>query len=333
MVGPLPISDGYRYLLTCIDRFSRWPTAIPLADIEAKTVAKALLNSWIANFGVPHEITTDQGRQFESQLFNELAKMCGTKHIRTTAYHPQANGIIERFHRTLKAALKCHNSNWTDALPLVLLGLRATFKPDLDASPAEMLYGQTIGLPGDFIDKTDNSLSQHEFITHLRSIMDEIRPVNTSSHSTDRTFIQKDLARCTHIFLRDDTVRKPLKKPYDGPYKVLKRDDKTFDIKIKERIVKVSIDRVKAAFLQNDEIFEPDKNAPKSTTHTKTSSNDSPNNATKEAKEKSHPTNNAAKKAIKPILKTNSSNKENITKSIIKTRSGRHVHFPARFIS
>lgn len=163
LVGPLPKSDGYRYMLTCMNRFSRWPTATPLADIEAKTVARALINSWIPNFGVPHEIT-DQGRQFESQLFNELAKLCGAKHIRTTAYHPQANGLIERFHRTMKSALKCHDSSWTDALPLVLLGLRAALKPDLDASPAEMLYGQTISLPGDFIEKADDLAIQHDFI-------------------------------------------------------------------------------------------------------------------------------------------------------------------------
>lgn len=326
LVGPLPISDGNRYLLTCMDRFSRWPTATPLADIEAKTVAKALINSWISNFGVPQEVTTDQGRQFESQLFNELAKLCGTKHIRTTAYHPQSNGLIERFHRTLKAALKCHNSSWSDALPLVLLGIRATLKPELDASPAEMLYGQTISLPGDFIEKSNDLTVQHDFIKELRSIMNEIRPVGTSNHATDRTFIQKDLAHCTHVFLRDDTVRKPLKKPYDGPYKIIKRDDKSFDLQIKERVVKVSIDRVKAAFLPNDETSEPVKKT------TQTIPNESiqrpgsnefgshTNNAAKEAKDTntSHPTNNAAKEAISPGQ---------------TTRSGRKVHFPKRFTS
>lgn len=311
LVGPLPISDGYRYVLTCMDRFSRWPTATPLADIEAKTVAKALLNSWIANFGVPHEITTDQGRQFESHLFNELAKVCGAKHIRTTAYHPQANGLIERFHRTLKAALKCHNTSWTDALPLVLLGIRATFKPDLNASPAEMLYGQTISLPGDFIEKSEELALQSDFVKELRSIMAEIRPVSTSNHATDRTFVQKDLARCTHVFLRDDTVRKPLKKPYDGPYCIIKRDDKTFDIKINERTVKVSIDRVKAAFLSNDELREQ-------TAENNTPPRPEPSDQTSSPKPPPHSTNNAAKEAKTP------------TRS---TRSGRTVRFPQRYTS
>ena len=105
LVGPLPPSNGYVYLLTCIDRYSRWSDAIPIHDITTETVAKALVHHWIARYA-PTTITTDRGRQFESALFQELLNLLGSKRTRTTAYHPAANGIVERFHRQLKASLK-----------------------------------------------------------------------------------------------------------------------------------------------------------------------------------------------------------------------------------
>nr|XP_043068289.1 uncharacterized protein LOC122321628 [Drosophila bipectinata] len=77
IVGPLPSSNGYRYCLTCIDRFSRWPAAIPLVDITAQSVANALISGWFAQYGIPLHITTDLGRQFESTLFQELTKNFG----------------------------------------------------------------------------------------------------------------------------------------------------------------------------------------------------------------------------------------------------------------
>lgn len=201
LVGPLPSSNGNRYCLTCIDRFSSWPAAVPIEDMTSETVAKALLNNWICIFGAPHTITTDQGRQFESKLFKELSKLCGTTHLRTTAYHPQANGMIERFHRALKTALKSYNStNWTENLPLILLGLRATFKIDINSTPAEMLFGTTLKLPGDFFETSNNEFKTTNFAQNLRDTMEKIKPVPAANHSINKIFIQPELKHCTHIF-------------------------------------------------------------------------------------------------------------------------------------
>ncbi|XP_054717281.1 protein NYNRIN-like [Uloborus diversus] len=142
-----------------IDRFSRWVEAVPMADQSAETVATGMISTWISRFGIPQRITSDQGRQFESQIFSSLSKYFGFQKSRTTAYHPQSNGLLERQHRTIKASLRCHlqqSKSWVDALPLVLLGLRSALKEDIGYSSAELLYGSPLRLPGEFVDTIPN---------------------------------------------------------------------------------------------------------------------------------------------------------------------------------
>ena len=149
LVSPLPPSRGYTYLLTCVDRYTKWLEAIPLSSITAEAVAHAFLHAWISRFGVPPTIVTDRGRQFESKHWQHLMTLLGSRRARTTAYHPQSNGMVERFHRQLKAALKAqpNPTSWTDTLPLVLLGIRTALKEDLSATAAETVYGTTLRLP------------------------------------------------------------------------------------------------------------------------------------------------------------------------------------------
>lgn len=159
---------------------------MPITDITAETIAQALITGWVARFGVPLRITSDQGRQFESAVFKDLAKILGMKLSRTSYYHPQANGIIERWHRTLKAALrtKCMTTeNWVDALPTIMLGLRTVVKEDLRASPAEMLYRTSLRIPGEFFVSTNNTFNETQFLTRFRQQISNIKPVPASNHS------------------------------------------------------------------------------------------------------------------------------------------------------
>lgn len=102
IVGLLPESKNCKYIITMIDRATRWPEAVPVSQLCAVEVANVFLTTWIARFGCPSLITSAQGRQFESNLLTALTNLLGIKKIRTTSYHPQSNGLIEQWHRILK---------------------------------------------------------------------------------------------------------------------------------------------------------------------------------------------------------------------------------------
>ncbi|KAI8420298.1 hypothetical protein MSG28_008827 [Choristoneura fumiferana] len=227
--------------------------SIPTVRNLAEDVAKAVYEGWISRFGCPATITTDQGRQFESRVFASLSRLFGIEKTRTTPYHAQCNGIIERWHRFLKAALKARLQtarSWIDELPTVLLGVRAAMRSDTGVSAAQLTYGCNVRLPGDFLSPNrDDVTLDSAYVDQLRDSIRNLRPMPKQPHSnTKPIFVHRDLQTCEYVYVRIDAVKKPLQAPYDGPYRVLKRDSKIFTLQLPNRQTNISIDRLKPAY-------------------------------------------------------------------------------------
>ncbi|GFV24613.1 retrovirus-related Pol polyprotein from transposon 412 [Trichonephila clavipes] len=190
LIGPLPPSNGYTYRLTIIDRFSKWSEAQPLKDITAETVAEAFFSSWVSRFETPAILTTNRGRQFESSLFKALSKLLGVQKCRTTGYHPQTNGMIEELHRPLKSEIKCHaTERWTEVLPIILFGIGASLKEDILCTPAELVFGTTIRLPGEMFDSSKPDDDVVNFVSKLKSHMQSLHPKPPKHHGKRPVFI------------------------------------------------------------------------------------------------------------------------------------------------
>ncbi|KAH9586005.1 hypothetical protein MS3_00007070 [Schistosoma haematobium] len=257
IVGPLPPSHGYDHILTCIDRFTRWLEAIPITSITAETVSHRFVERWIALYGCPSTVTTDRGQQFESALFSSLTRLLGTERIRTTAYHPASNGLVERFHRQLKSALRAHeNDDWYETLPLVLLGIRTSLKADIQCSAAELVYGTTLRLPGEFFTpRSRPNFAKSDYVHRLSAFMRTLPPVSTRIQHR-QVALPRELSTCSHVFIRVDSVRKPLQQPYEGPFRVIARHEKTFKVDRHGRVEIVSIDRLKPAHVDDSALSD-----------------------------------------------------------------------------
>lgn len=313
IVGPLPPSqtlDGtlspHRYLVTIIDRATRWMEAIPTSSITARSVADAILTHWIARYGVPLYLVTDRGRQFESELFSELSKVIGFHRLRTTAYHPQSNGMVERMHRTLKTSLKSRGGDWLASLPIVLLGLRCLPGPG-GISPFTYVTGSTMLLPTAALSTTP--CPSTEFVASLARQMRQLDFHAISQgciHSGSSHFVPTNLSTATHVWVRVDRVKAPLQAPYQGPFAVKKMLPNTVIIIHPDgREETVSKSRVKRAFLPA--VADDDLNAAQTMTQSQESQQlqSSPQQSSQASRHTSSP---------------------------VHTRSGRRVHFPQRYV-
>ncbi|UYV70389.1 K02A2.6-like [Cordylochernes scorpioides] len=265
VAGPFPVTeDGNKYLLVAMDYFTKWPEVYAIPNQEAATVARVLVDNLICRFGVPLELHSDQGRNFESEIFRELCQVLGIWKTRTTPLHPQSDGMVERFNKNmvehLSKVVEQNQRDWDRRLPLFLMAYRAAIHETTGQTPAKVMFGRELRLPCDLEFGTPGGPP-----VEVTSYVGELRGVLSETHKLVREKIQLASHRMkTHYdlkanhegFKENDLVwmfnqkRKRGLSPkltpmWEGPYKVVKRiNDLVYRIqrssKAKPRVVHLS---------------------------------------------------------------------------------------------
>ena len=149
IAGPLKVTkNGYKYILALVDHFSKYPVLVPMKSIDSESIAEAVFTKWISIFGPPNSLHSDRGSNLNSELVMKLCKEFNIQKTKTTPYYPQGDGIVERLFRTVKPLLGIvseeRNFDWSQAIPIVEMGLRNKRCASLGFSPNEIIFGRNV---------------------------------------------------------------------------------------------------------------------------------------------------------------------------------------------
>ena len=156
VMGPLNETERHNcYILVVQDYFSKWVEAYPVPNEQATTVAEKIASEWVCRYGAPQSLHSDQGTNFESAVFQGMCELLGIDKTRTTPFHPQSDGQVERFNATLQNILattaeRCH-WDWDVMIPYAVMAYRATKHSSTGLTPNMMLFGREITEPVDLV--------------------------------------------------------------------------------------------------------------------------------------------------------------------------------------
>ena len=238
LVGPLPRTQrGNRFILTICDYATRYPEAIALPTTEAPRIAKELV-AVFARVGIPEEILTDQGTNFMSNLLEEVYRLLQIKRIRTSPYHPQTDGLVERFNGTLKAMLRKFVSksqkDWDEYLPYLLFAYREVPQESTGFSPFELLFGRRIRGPLDVLKEVWTGEDGEEtpvvtYVMQMRTRLQDMTEVvrdqaeraqQRQKKAYDRGAKQRKVNVGDEVLVLLPKPQNRLKLEWVGPYKV-----------------------------------------------------------------------------------------------------------------
>jgi len=272
LMGPFPESeDGNRYVLVLVDSFSKWLEAYPIPNIEAKTVAERFVLEFVSRFGVPYQVKTDRGRQFESELFHEMCALLEVSHKTSTPFHPQGNSRVERMVKVVGNLIStfCRNyDKWDRNLPLLTLAYRSSVHEVTGYTPNFVMMGREVSLP---LDVMLGSLQDErrqgvpEYVQNLQQRMEtcfaEVRDQLKAFGERQRRYYDlsahgQPFEPGTPVYLREKTrkvgVSPKLAPKWLGPYLVRKQYGNVCEVLTSPKISKIyHFDLLKRCHLQD----------------------------------------------------------------------------------
>jgi hypothetical protein len=264
ILGPLPkTKHGNRFLLVIADRFSKLTRTVPLRTITALTVAQMFCEHWVFVYGPPVSVLTDNGPQFASRFFQAVCAELGIKKLFTSAYHPQTNGQVERYNRTIVEALRAYVSerqdDWDDFTSAVTYAYNCRVHTSIGMPPLELILSRP---PVSLSLETQPSpeelkpaSAKQEFLERLKTLKARAGVNLHQAQTAYKRNFDRGVRRSNQKFAPGDPVYlriddpqgdgyNKLKFPAQGPYEVVADDEHTIVVRIGEEEARVSADRV-----------------------------------------------------------------------------------------
>ena len=218
---------------------TRFPEAFPLQNIKAPKIVKALIK-FFTLFGLPQSVQSDQGSNFMSVLFQEVMFQLGVKQFKSSVYHPQSQGALERFHQTLKSMIRAYcfqeKKDWDKGIPLLLFAVQEAVHTSLGFSPFELVFGHKPRGPLKLLKETwlneDHSNSLLTRISDVRFKIAESKSVCTRKHEKPQLHMKtwydkKDRARSfkpgEKVMVLLPLHGNPLQARFCGPFTILEK--------------------------------------------------------------------------------------------------------------
>ena len=250
ILGPLPESTaGNRYILVASDYFTRWVEAYAIPNQEAVTVARKLTDEFFCRFSPPEQLHSDQGKQFESQVVAEVCKILGIKKTRTTSYHTQCDGLVERLNRTLLNMLVAECPfNWEEVLARICFAYNTSVQATTGFTPFYLMFGRQARLPVDLmygVPQKDEVVRPETYAGQLKKSLEKsyaaVKKTFNTEHKRQKTLRDRKVhgrpfSAGDLVWLFNPAVPRGKSKkfhaPWIGPFRVKSRiSDATYRIK------------------------------------------------------------------------------------------------------